>query len=166
MANKFLIIIFSIIAVMAALVFMPGIRSEPSELQQDLGIEYGRQNLTRLEDGRYVAASAEDLVIRNNRYATYRNLTHGLKTEQFTISGEELNGLKGLVISTGFMQVRGEDYPHSEGHANVTRYTLKLNSGGSSKTVTWFNLEASQVAVPAIVRNIGGQLDDIIERHT
>ena len=164
--NKFLIVIAVISAVMAALVFMPGIRSAPPELQQDLNMEYSRQNLTRLEDGRFVVASAEDLVIKNDRSATYRNLTGGLDTKQFTVSGEEWDGLKGLVISTGFMQVPGDDYPQKEGLANLTKYTLRLTSGGSSKTVTWFNLEASQGAVPSIVRNIGSQLDDIIERRT
>lgn len=166
MVNKFLIAIAGVVAVMAALVAIPGIGSQPPELRQDLSIEYSRQNLTRLEDGRLVAASAEDLVIRNDRSATYRNLTGGPDAKQFTVSSEELDGLKRLVISTGFMQVPGDDdYSQKEGLANLTRYTLKLESAGSSKNITWANLEASEEAVPSIVRNIGTQLDAIIERH-
>lgn len=164
MVNKFLIIIAGIAAVMAALIALPRIGSELG-VQEDLSIEYSRQNLTRLEDGRLIATSAEDLVIRNDRSATYRNLTGGPDTRQFTISNEEMDGLKGLVIETGFMQVPGDDYSQREGLANITKYKLTLTSGDDSKTVTWVNLEASQEAVPSIVRNIGTQLDDIIEMY-
>ena len=163
MANKFVIVIAGVVAAMAALVLLPGVGSQPEDLQ-DLSIEYTRQNLTRIEDGRLVATVTEDLVIRNDRSATYRNLT-GSDTRQFTISSEELDGLKRLVISTGFMQVPGDDYSQKEGLSNMTRYTLELTSGGSSKTITWVNLEASEEAVPSIVRNIGAQLDAIIGRN-
>jgi hypothetical protein len=163
MVNKFLIAIAGVVAVMAALVFMPGLRSEPPELQQDLSIEYSRQNLTRMEDGRLVAASADDLVIRNDRSATYRNLTGVPDVKQFTVSSEEMNNLKGLVIATGFMQVKGADYPQQERLTDLTKYTLKLTSGGNSKTTSWVNLEASRGAVPSIVTNIGSHLDDIID---
>ena len=165
MVNKFLVAIAGIVAVIAALVAVPRIGSQPTDLQQDLSIEYSRQNLTRIEDGRLVAASAEDLSIRNDRTATYRNLTGPPDEKTFTISGEEMNGLKGLVLTTGFMQVEGADYPEKEGLANLTKYTLKLESGGNSKTISWVNLEASEAAVPAIVRNIGERLDTIIERY-
>lgn len=165
MVNKFLIIIVGIAAVMAALVAMPGIGNKQEDIQQELIIEYGRQNLTRIEDGRLVAATAEDLVIRNDRSATYRNLIGAPEAKQFTISSEELNSLKRLVISTGFMQVPGADYSQKEGLTNLTKYTLKLTSSGDSKTITWVNIEATQEAVPSIVRNIGTQLDDIIERR-
>ena len=164
MVNKFLIAIVAIIAAMVALVAMPGIGSQPTE-QQDLNIEYSRQNLTRIEDTRLIAASTEDLVIKNDRYAVYRNLTGLPDEKRFTISNEEMNGLKGLVLTTGFMQVGATDYPQKDGLANVTKYMLKLESGGSFKTITWFNLEASEVSVPSIVRNIGTQLDAVIERH-
>lgn len=164
MVNKFIIIIAGIVAVMAVLIAMPRIGSQ-ANIQEELNIEYSRQNLTRLEDGRFTAASAEDLVIRNDRSATYRNLTGGPDAKQFTISSEELDGLKRLVIGTGFMQVPGDDYSQREGLANLTKYTLKLTSGDDSKTITWVNPEASEDAVPSIVRNIGAQLDGIIERR-
>lgn len=163
MVNKFLIAIASAVAAMAALVLVPSFNSSP-EQQQDLSIEYTRQNLTRLEDGRVVAAS-EDLVIRPDRSAVYRNLTGRSDIKQFTISSEEMNSLKGLVITTGFMQVDGADYPQKEGLASVIKYTLMLRSGADTKTITWINLEASKDAVPPIVRNIGAQLDAIIERR-
>lgn len=163
MVNKFLIAIAGVVAVMAALVFTPGLRSEPPELQQDLSIEYSRQNLTRMEDGRMVAASADDLVIRNDRSVVYRNLTGIPDVKQFTVSSEEMNNLKGLVIATGFMQVEGADYPRQDGLTNLTKYTLKLTSGGNSKTVSWVNLEASRGGVPSIITNIGSHLDDIID---
>jgi hypothetical protein len=167
MVNKFLIAIIAIVAVMAALVAVPRIGTQPAELQHDLSISYSRQNLTRIEDGRLVAASAEDLAIRNDRSATYRNLTGGPPDEKtFTISSEEMNRLKDLIFTTGFMGiVQDADYPQKDGLANLTKYTLRLTSGDNSKTISWVNLEASEGAVPAIVRNIGTQLDDIIERH-
>lgn len=165
MVNKFVIIIAGVVVAMAALVFLPGIDSQPEELRQDLSIEYSRQNLTRIEDGRLVAATAEDLVIRPDRSAVYRNLTGGSDAKQFTISSEEMNSLKGLVITTGFMQVDGADYPQKEGLGNLTKYTLKLRSDADSKTITWVNMEASDEAAPSIIRNIGAQLDAIIERN-
>jgi hypothetical protein len=165
MVNKFLVAIAGIVAVMAVLVAFPRIGSQPAELQQDLSIDFSRQNPTRIEDGRLVAASAEDLSIRNDRSAVYRNLTGTLEEKRFTISNEEMNKLKGLIIGTGFMQAPEADYPEKEGLGNLTRYTLRLTSGDNSKTISWVNLEASEAAVPSIVRNIGTQLDDIIERH-
>jgi hypothetical protein len=161
MVNKFLIAIAGVIAVMAALVLVPRIGSQPAELQ----IDYSRQNLTRIEDGRFVAASAEDLIVRNDRSAVYRNLIGAPDEKAFTIRSEEMNSLKDLILTTGFMQVPGADYQEKEGLANLTRYTLKLESGDSSKTISWVNLEASEAAVPSIVRNIGTQLDAIIERR-
>ena len=163
MVNKFLIAIAGAVAAMAALVLVPSFNSSPEE--QDMSIEYSRQNLTRLEDGRLVAASAEDLVIRSDRSAVYHNVTGGSDPEQFTIGNEEMNSLKGLVITTGFMQVEGADYPQKEGLASLTKYALMLKSGADTKTITWVNPEASQGAVPPIVRNIGSQLDALIERR-
>jgi hypothetical protein len=165
MVNKFLIAIAGIVVVMVMLVAVPRIGSQPPELQQDLSIDYSRQNLTRIEDDRLVAASAENLIIGNDRSAAYRNLTGASGEKSFTISSEEMNRLKGLIIGTGFMQVDEAHYPQKDGLANLTKYTLKLTSGYNSKTITWVNLDASEAAVPAIVRNIGAQLDAIIERH-
>lgn len=162
MVSKFLIAIAGGVAVMAALVLVPNLNSPP---EQELGIEYSRQNLTRLDDGRFVATSAEDFVIRPDRSAVYRNITGGAEPVQFTISTAEMDSLKGLVLSTGFMEVPGEEYSQKQGLANLTKYSLKLSSSGSSKTITWVDLEASQGSVPAIVRNIGEQLDAIIERR-
>jgi hypothetical protein len=165
MVNKFLIAIAGIVALMAALVLVPRIGSQPAEPQLELNIEYTRLNLTRIQDGRLVAASAEDLVIKNDRSAVYRNLTGQPDEKRFTITSEEINALKGLVLTTGFMQVPGADYPQKDGLANLTKYMLKLTSSDNSKTISWVNLEASEVAVPSIVRNIGTHLDTIIERH-
>jgi hypothetical protein len=165
MVNKFLIAIIAIVAVMAALVAVPRIGSQPAELQQDLSIDYSRQNLTRIEDGRLVVASAENLMIGNDRSAVYRNLVGAQGEKSFTISSEEISRLKGLIIGTGYIEVEKADYPQKDGLGNLTRYTLKLTSGDNSKTISWVNLDASEATVPAIVRNIGAQLDAIIERH-
>lgn len=166
MVNKFLVAIAGIVAVMVALVAVPRITSQPAELQQELSIDYSRQNLTRIEDGRLVAASAEDLSIRNDRSATYRSLIGAAEEKKFTITNEEMNRLKGLILGTGFIEaVEDTDYPQKEGLANLTKYTVRLTSGDTSRNISWVNLEASQGAVPAIVRNIGSQLDAIIERY-
>ncbi len=162
MVNKFLIAIAGVIAVMAALVLLPSFNQGQ---QQDLSIEYSRQNLTQIEDGRLMAASAEDLVIKNDLSVTYRNLVGTPNERKFTMTNEEMNSLKGLLLSTGFMQVPGADYPQNDALANLTKYTLKLESGGNSKTITWVNPEASEVPVPSIVRNIGTRLDTIIEKY-
>jgi hypothetical protein len=146
---------------------LPGVGSQPEE-QQDLSIEYSRQNLTRLEDGRLVATVAEDLVIRPDRSAVYRNLTGGSDARQFTISSDEMNSLKGLVITTGFMQVDGADYPQKEGLGNLTKYTLKLRSGADSKTITWVDIEASQGADRKYIEHLSVGVvynDDIPRGH-
>ncbi|MEP0824970.1 MAG: hypothetical protein HRF40_05745 [Nitrososphaera sp.] len=166
MVNKFIVIIAGIVAVMAALIAIPGIGSEQNVPEEDLNIEYSRQNLTLLEDGRFYATSVDDLVIRNDRSATYRNLTGGSDTKQFSISREDLAGLKRLIFETGFMHLPGDDYSERNDLDEVTRYRLTLTSGENSKTVTWVNLEASEEAVPSLVRNIGAQLDEIIARNT
>lgn len=166
MVNKFLIAIAAAVAVMAALVLIPNfINNSPPEEQQDLSIEYTRQNLTRTQDGRLIATSAEDFVIKPDLSAVYRNLTGAADEKQFKVTSDDMNSLKGLIISTGFMEVPGADYPVKEGLGNFTKYTLKLTSDSNSKTITWANLEASENTVPSIVRNIGAQLDAIIERH-
>lgn len=164
MVNKFLIAIAVVVAAMAVLLLLPSFDNSSPE-QQDLSVEYSRQNLTRLEDGRLIAASAEDFVIRNDGSAVYRNLTGAPDVKQYIVSREEMSSLKGLVLSTGFIQVAGADYPQKEGLDNLTMYMLKLTSGGNSKTISWVDFEASQGAVPSIVRNIGEQLDAIIERR-
>ena len=163
MVNKFLIAIAGVVAVMAALVLVPSFnKSSPGE-QQDLSIEYTRQNLTQIEDGRLMAGSAEDLIIKNDLSAIYRNLTGAPDEKKFTITNDEMSRLKGLIISTGFMQVPGTDYPQKDGLASLTKYVLKLESGGSSKTITWVNVEASGVPVPSIVTKIGTELDVIMK---
>ncbi|HKZ62665.1 MAG TPA: hypothetical protein VJZ68_09700 [Nitrososphaera sp.] len=164
MVNKFLIAIVVIVAAMAALVLVPSFNSSP-EQQQDLSIEYHRQNLTGIEGGRLIATSAEELVIRTDRSAVYRNLTGSPDVKQFMVSSEDMSRLKGLILSTGFMQVPGADYPQKEGLGNLTKYTLKLASGSNSKTITWVNMEASETSIPSIITNIGAQLDTIIERR-
>lgn len=166
MVNKFLIAIAAAVAVMAALVLIPNfINNSPPVEQQDLSIEYTRQNVTRTQDGRLIATSAEDLVIKPDLSVVYRNLTGAADEKQFTVTNDDMNRLKGLIISTGFMEVPGADYPVKEGLANYSKYTLKLTSGSNSKTITWVNLDASEDTVPSLVRNIGAQLDAIIERH-
>jgi hypothetical protein len=162
MVNKFLIAIAGVVAVMAALVLVPSFNAVQKE---DLSIEYSRQNLTQLEDGRLMAASADDLVIRNDLSAIYRSLIGALDEKEFSITSDEMNALKGLIISTGFMQVPGTDYPQYDAAASLTKYTLKLTSGSNSKTITWVNMDASDGPVPSIVRNIGTRLDIIIKEH-
>ncbi|HXG06575.1 MAG TPA: hypothetical protein VNI77_04525 [Nitrososphaera sp.] len=165
MINKFALIIAGIVAIMTVLIAVPRTGIQPGVQEADLTIEYSRQDFIRLEDGRLNAIHIDDLVISNDRSATYRNLTGGFDTKHFTLSSEELGGLKRLIFETGFMQLPGDDYSEMEGLDSFTRYRLILSSGENSKTITWVNLESSAEAVPSIVRNIGTQLDQIIERN-
>jgi hypothetical protein len=162
MVNKFLIAIAVIVAAMAALVLVPSFNQGQ---QENLRIEYIRQNLSQTKDGRLVAASADDLVIMNDMSATYRTAVGAPDEKKFTITSDEMSTLKGLIISTGFMELPDTDYPQNDSAAGLTKYTLKLTSGGNSKTVTWVNVDASDGPVPSIVRNIGTRLDTIIEKH-
>ena len=147
---------------MAALVLVPSFNAGQNE---DLRVEYSRQNLTQLEDGRLMAASADDLVIRNDLSVTCRGVVGAPDEKEFSRTSDEMNILKGLIISTGFMQVPGTDYPQNDAAASLTKYTIKLMSGNNSKTITWVDVDASDSPVPSIVRNIGTRLDTIIEKH-
>ena len=162
MVSKFLIAIGVIVAAMAALVLLPNLSAKQ---QEDLSIEYSRQNLTQKADGTLKAASADDLEINSDLSATYRSLVGAPVKKDFTVTGDEMNKLKGLIISTGFMQLPAAQYAQNDTASNFTRYSLKLTSGDNSKTFTWVNAEASDGPVPPILRNIGTQLDAIIKEH-
>ena len=165
MPNKFLIAIAVVIVAMVALIAIPRIASPPTEHQQQLRIEYVRQNLTTIEDGRLAASSADDTVINNDLSATYHNLVGTQDEKKFEITSQEMDNLKGLILTTGFMGLPGENYPEKANSTNLTKYTLKLESGGNSKTIMWTDEKSSEVFVPGLIRNIGAQLDIIIDDH-
>jgi len=160
MVNKFLIAIAGFVAVMASLVLMTNLNAGK---QDDLSIEYIRQNLTQIEDGRLMAASADNLVVKNDLSATYRSLVGAPVEKRFAITNDDMTRLKGLIISTGFIQVPGTDYPQNDNASKLTKYKLVLTSGDNTKTISWVNVDASNGPVPSIVRNIGIRLDAIIK---
>jgi len=163
MAKKFLIAIAAVVAVMAALVLLPSFSSAPAT-GKALSLEYSRQNLTRMENGQFVAASAEVLTIENNGSAKYGKLVGPPAEKEFKINSDDMKRLKDLILETGFMQIPDANYPQKEGLDNVTKYSLKVDADGSTKTINWVDPDSND-NVPSIIGNIGIQLDGVISKY-
>jgi hypothetical protein len=164
MAKTFLAVIAAVVAVMAALILVPGLNNQSVSNQTQLSLEYSRQHLVKTDTG-FAIASAESLAIGNDGSATYTKT--GEQPKKFTVSSEEMKRLKDLVLESGFMQIPKTDYPAQEGLANFTKYTVKVSAGDKTKTISWANLEAygSGGIPPSIITNTGERLDDIISSH-
>lgn len=161
MAKTFLIAIIAIVAVMAALVFVPGFNSQPASNQGQMSIEYTRQQFAKTEAG-LAATSDEMLTIESDGSATY--IKTGGQPERFTVGSEDMKRLKDLVLESGFMQIPATDYPAQEGSTNFAKYTLDVQAGGDSKTITWARPGAGEV--PFLVNEAGTRLDAIIEQRS
>jgi hypothetical protein len=166
MATKFLIAIAAVVAAMAVLILLPRFNSGPSATDEtQVSLEYSRQHLSRIESGQLAATSAELLTIENDGSAKYRKLVGAPDEKAFMLSSDDLKRLKDLILETGFMQIPDANYQQNQGLASVTQYTLKVNVGGSTKTINWVDQESND-SVPSIIGNVGAQLDDIITRYT
>ena len=164
-AAKFPIIIAAVVAVMAALVLLPGLdrQGEPTD-QVQIEIDYTKRNLTRTAGGVLATASAEVLAIRNDGSAEYSRVApEGTISDRqsFSLSGQEMSRLKAL-FGSGFMQIPITDYPQREGLANFTKYTVTVKVDGSSKTISWVNPEAYDGTIPPVIANTGSRLDAVI----
>jgi hypothetical protein len=161
MAKKFLIAVAGIVAVMAALVVLPGV----SKQSGSLSIEYYRDNMVRDESGRYNVAVRETLKIGNDGSASYSS-SAGQPERRFTISGDEMKVLRELFLNTGFMDIPKTDYPEKAGLANYTRYELSVADEDDTQSIRWVNPEAGNESTPSIIVNAGTRLDAIIERNS
>lgn len=161
MARKFLIVVAGVVAVMAALILLPGV----SRQGNDVTIEYYRDNVTRMDSGLYDVSGRQILSISNDGSARYVGGEQQLD-RRFSVSGEEMKVLRELFLNTGFMQIPATNYEEKSGLANFTRYELSVRSGEDSQSIRWVNPEASNGSIPAIIINAGSRLDDIIERHS
>ena len=160
MAAKFLIAIAAVVAVMAALVLLPGTGSQGGELD----ISYTRDHMARAESGALDVAARDVLTIKNDGSATYRRSASidQIEEREFSLSNEEMKRLKAFIFETGFMQIPVEDYEQREGLANFTKYQLAVEADGNSKTITWVNPEAYNGTIPPVIANTGSRLDAII----
>jgi hypothetical protein len=164
MARKFIIIVAGVVAVMAALILLPGV----SRQGNDVTIQYYRDNVTRMEGGLYEVSGRQILSINNDGSATYIGSDdQGQQPERrFSVGSEEMKVLRELFLNTGFMQIPATTYEEKSGLANFTRYELSVRSGEESQLIHWVNPEASTGPIPAIIINAGFRLDGIIERHS
>lgn len=164
MAKKFLAVVAAVVAVMAALVILPGIFSQGESLM----LEYSRSNVSQIQGGGYETVEQHILNIRQDGSATYALLDReGVQVveRQFSVSGDEMKVLRELFLNTGFMQIPASEYAERPGLANFTRYRLDIQSGDESKSFLWVNPEAGFGNIPSIVVNAGSRLDAVIERH-
>lgn len=172
MVSKFLIVIGVVVTVMAALVLLPSLNSnnKPSANDQaQLNLEYDRAQLSRTRtNGSVLAAtSAELLTIQSDGSATFRKLVGGPPVEKtFVVTSDDMGHLKGLIFDTGFMNIPITDYAQKQGLTNVTKYTLKVNSNSSTKTINWVNPDSYNGTIPPIIVNLGSTLDGIISKYT
>lgn len=160
MAKKFLIAVAGIVAVMAALVILPGV----SRQSGTVSIEYRRDAVSMTDTGLYEIQSRETLRIGNDGSAKYYR-PNGQVLE-FTVASEELKVLRELFLSTGFMQIPSRDYAEKTGVANFTRYDLSIKSEDGDQSIRWVNPEASGESIPSVIINAGSRLDAIIERKS
>jgi len=158
MVSKFVIAIIVGIAIMIALVLFPGFDQTPDRTRLDL--EYSKQLLTRSANGSLFAMNAQLLVIRDDGSATYTNITGSdIKEKDFTVGGEELNSLRGLILETGFMQIPANELPQQEGLGNFTKYTIKAKTDTDERTISWIN------DAPALIIAIRDPLEGIISEN-
>ncbi len=175
MGTKFPIIIAAVIAVMMALIFLPSFNNnnnnnKPTGIDQiKLSLEYDRQHLTRTDSstGRVlVATSADILTIQNDGYAEYRKILGKPDEKTFTINGDDMRQLKGLIFDTGFMNIPTVDYKQKEGLTNLTEYTIKVNANDTSKVISWVDANSYNWTIPPLITNVGSTLDNILSKYT
>jgi hypothetical protein len=160
MVSKFVIAIVAGAAAMIALVLFPGFDQPPDRTSLDL--EYSKQLLARSANGSLVALNGQLLVIRDDGLATYTNITGSdIKEKDFTVGGEELNSLRGLILETGFMQIPANELPQQEGPANFTKFNIRAQTDRDAKTVSWTESEFIDDA-PALINAVRDQLEGII----
>ena len=165
MAKKFLIAIAGVVAIMAALILLPGL----SRQGENITIEYYRDTVIRMESGLYDVGERQTLTINNDGSARY--IGPGSEGDpqverRFSVSSEEMKVLRELFLNTGFMQIPRTDYEEKSGLANFTRYELAVRSEQDSQLIRWVNPEASSESIPSIIVNAGSRLDIIIGRHS
>ncbi|MGI0037794.1 MAG: hypothetical protein ACRD99_05500 [Nitrososphaera sp.] len=165
MARTLLIAVAGVVAVMAALILLPGVSRQGGTVS----IEYHRDVIIRMDSGLYDVSGRQTLTISNDGSARY--LGTGSQGEQqserrFSVSGDEMKVLRELFLNTGFMQIPRTDYEEKSGLANFTRYELAVRSVEESQLIHWVNPEASNESVPSIIINAGSRLDAIIKRHS
>lgn len=161
MVNKFLIAIIAVVAVMAALVFLPGVGKQDPQFELDYTISH----MTRTEAGLPDLTAREVLSIENDGSALHYTVNGTTVERKFSLSGEEMKMIRALVLETGFMEIPVTNYPENDGLANFTRYRIEVQAGGDSQVITWVNAHAHNGTVPSLITNIGSQLDAVIKRH-
>ncbi|HEY7733921.1 MAG TPA: hypothetical protein VIB07_03930 [Nitrososphaera sp.] len=162
--SKFAIAIIAVAVAMIALVLFPGFDQSPDRTKLDL--EYSKQLLSRSGNGSLAASNAQLLVIRDDGSATYTNITGpNIEEKSFTVGSEQLESLRGLILETGFMQIPVNELPQSEGPANFTRYTIKVQTDTDSKTISWTESEFIGDSAPALIYAIRDPLEDIVAEN-
>lgn len=170
--NKFALAIAGIVAVMVALIALPGITQNQQQPVANSGIEidYSKQQLTNMTGSGVVATKVEFLSISKDRAATYSETDPRLKIlpveEHFTVGSEDYARLRDLITETGFMEIPRTDYLQvADGASQYTKHTLTVRSAGddSQKTFNWVN--ANKETVPYLIETAGTSLDAIVERR-
>jgi hypothetical protein len=165
--NKFALAIIAIVAVMAILIALPNITQQQQPAAGSLEIEYGRQQMTKTEDD-FVATRAELLRISSDRAATYSETDPRLETmpveKRFTVSTDDYNKVRDLMLDTGFMDIPRTDYLQVAGGADeYQRHTLTVRTGDSQKTFNW--VEPNEGTVPPIVTNAGARIAALVGKN-
>ena len=142
MAKKFLIAVAGIVAVMAALIILPGV----SRQSGSVSIDYYRETIVRNDSGQHDVHERENLKIGNEGSATYSR--GGQPERRFTVSGDEMKVLRELFLTTGFMDIPKTDYQEKAGLANFTRYELTVTAEDDNQLMHWVNPEAGNESIP------------------
>jgi hypothetical protein len=143
--NRFVIIIAAIVAIMAALVFLPSV-SRPSTIQQSSNngtgggsadasiqlssIDYALQNITSGDQNDTTALHSIQLSVTADGSAKYIEFEPSGQAKEldFTLAPDELAHIKSLIMETGFMQIPNANYPQLTDAKNFTRYSLTVHA--------------------------------------
>ncbi len=173
-SKKGLIIAAAIPIVIALVIAIPKISpgSEQAAVSAatQLRIEFMKEDMKRIIFGvteTIGAQKSEKLIINNNGDAIYNLSIEGEKGSQtrFKVSSVEVKRLKSLIVDTGFMQIPKSEFGVKDDATEFTRYTLKVSLDSNTKSIQWFNEEASKEFVPALLVMLADEMQKIIKAH-
>lgn len=173
-SKKGLIIAAAIPIVIAMIIAIPKISpgSEQAAVSAatQLRIEFMKEDMKRVIFGvteTIGAQKSEKLIVNNNGDAIYNLSIEGEKGSQtrFKVSLLEVKRLRSLIVDTGFMQIPKSEFGVKDDATEFTRYTLTVSLDSNTKSIQWFNEEASKEFVPALLVMLADEMQKIIKAH-
>lgn len=173
-SKKGLIIAAAIPIVIAMIIAIPKISPGSEQVAvsvaTQLRIEFMKEDMKRVIFGvteTIGAQKSEKLIVNNNGDAIYNLSIEGEKGSQtrFKVSLLEVKRLRSLIVDTGFMQIPKSEFGVKDDATEFTRYTFTVSFDSNTKSIQWFNEEASKEFVPALLVMLADEMQKIIKAH-